>query len=635
MTDIHRHCGDDSRRQGLLAGLFEGLRRSLVSPEDRQEYLPKIAIFLMFGSIMFSLTVPISDPDFWWHLASGRWMAENRSLLHADPFSITFQFPEPTLSRDFILKQYWVAQLLFYLVFTVGGLHGVIVFCAAVFTLMFYFLYRLMRMSGVPVLLSVLLIFFARGAIVDEFGYIGARPQMWSSLFTVLILYLLETLRQKRRWAFFAVPALMMVWSNMHGGYILGDIIIVIYAAGALLFRTGDRAFYMVTASALLASGINPNGFTAFVSAPFLGPVLTSLNLLSQQQLKSMMDSVVEMQSIFEHASLMGIVRSLPFFSGIGILSIASYAINIGALRKVRKDHLLLFLLVLLMGGRSIRFIIFFVAVATYITAANLKLFIDTHFLSRGVARKKVPLTVTIAVIAVLSAVYVRDGMVTTGLVSENPYVSEYGRVVSFMEQEHLRGNIFNDYNSGGFLIWHLSPGIKVFVDGRGLYRTAFEIFRSTLDGPGTPLKGWNMPLYRKVLNDFNIDLVLIPGCDKVSGTLIRLAPFLAQDYEWALVYADTNTLLFMRDTPAHTSFLSQHALPKALTYKSILACATEAASTGHARMLPNWKLSLAVAHQGLGNTGEARRWLDDYLMLAPSDGFARELREIMERGAR
>ncbi|MDA8078327.1 MAG: hypothetical protein M0Z79_05250 [Nitrospiraceae bacterium] len=603
--------------------------------ENRYGFIARFAIFLMFGALMFSLTVPVSDPDFWWHVASGRWMAENRSLLDIDPFSMTFHFSEPTLSRDFILKQYWVAQLLFYLVFTVSGLHGIIVFCAAVFTLMFYVLYRLMRMSGAPVILSVLFVFLATRVIVDEFGYIGTRPQMWSSLFTVVTLYLLEMLRLKRRWAFFAIPALMLVWSNMHGGYILGDIIIVIYMAGALLFRTGDRIFYAVTASALLASGINPNGFTAFVSAPFLGPVLTSFNLLSQQQLKSMMDSVVEMQSIFEHASLMGIIRSLPFFSGIFILSIVSYAINIGNLRKIRKDHMLLFLLVLFMGVRSIRFIIFFVAVATYITAANLKIFFDSFSLPRIAAARKVALTATAVVIVALSTVYARAGIHTTGLAYENPYASDYGDVVSFMEQEHLSGNIFNDYNSGGFLIWRLSPDIKVFIDGRGLYRTAFEIFRATVDEPGTPLQGWNVPFYRKVLNDFNIDLALISGCDRVSGTLIRLAPFLAEDYAWALIYADTHTLLFMRDTPANGSFLLQHAQPKARVYESILACATEAAATGHARMMPNWELSLAVAYQGMGNTWEARRWLDDYLMRVPSDGFARGIREKMERDKR
>jgi len=598
---------------------------------DKYEVVMMVAIGVVFASMLFHFTAPVSDPDFWWHLASGRWMWENGTLLEHDPFSIPFNFQEPPLNKDFILRQYWLSQILFYAVYSGAGLKGVIVFCASIFTFLFYLLYRLMRMGGTGRLVSILFVYLATSIVAGEFGYIGARPQMWSSLFTVLIIYLLELLKLNRKWTYAAIPALLFLWSNMHGGYILGDIIILIYIAGALLFRTGNRTFYLVTGAALLLSGLNPNGYRAFISAPFLGPMLTSLHITSQQQLKSMMDSIVETQSIFEHASLTGIIRSLPLFSGLIALSLLSFSINVRNLGRMRKDHILLYILVLLMGLRSIRFIIFFVTIASFLTVLNLKIFYEKLLLPRLKPARSIVFIITLLVLSVLSTKYVSAGMKNTGLISEDAAISDYKNAVSFMKQNRLQGNIFDDYNAGGYLIWHLYPEVRVFIDGRALYRTAFEIFRITVDHPDTAVTGWNVPYYQMALNSFNINLVLISGCDKVSGTLIKLAPALIEDKAWALIYADGNSLLFMRDMPENRAFLMRRALPKTEAYKNILSLATEAAQSGHARMMPNWKLSLATANAGLGNTAEARRWLDDYLHYAPSDAYASALKVKIE----
>ena len=600
----------------------------MLTKSDTPEIIIKCAVALLFAAILFQLTVPISDPDFWWHLASGRWMAEHGKLLDHDPFSIMFPFQEPTLNRDFILKQYWLSQILFYAIYVTTGFKGIIVFCAAVFTAMFFVLYRLMRMSGVGRMLALPAVYLASLVVVNEFGYIGTRPQMWSSLFTVLILYGMEMLRQNRRWASYAVPGLMLLWSNMHGGYILGDIIILIYTAGALLFHTGSRTLYMTAAGALLCSGINPNGYIAFISAPFIAPLLTSLHLASQQQVKSLMDSIVETQSIFEHASVSGIMRSLPFFTGLIVLSLISFAINIRNLRAIRKDHLLLYLLVVLMGLRSIRFIIFFVTVASFITALNLKLFFENRSFPKFLSSRAMIFCATLLMVLAISISAVRAGINYSALGSDTTTVSDYEGAVQFMQQTHLQGNLFNDYTVGGYLIWQLTPEVKVFIDGRALSRTAFEIFRVTVDHPDTFVSGPDLPYYQYALNSFTINMVLISGCDKVSGTLIKLAPALIDDTGWALIYADRNSLLFMRNIPEYKDFLQQYSLPKSLAYKNIMTLATEASQSGHARMMQNWKLSLAVADAGLGDLTEARRLIDDYVRRVPSDGYAVALQE-------
>jgi hypothetical protein len=89
---------------------------------------------------------------------------------------------------------------------------------------------------------------------------------MWSSLFFVALLLLLENLREGRRWAQFALPPFMLLWANLHAGYILGMIVIVIAAAAAHLARHVARKRILVSAAAAIAlTGCNPAGYEALL----------------------------------------------------------------------------------------------------------------------------------------------------------------------------------------------------------------------------------------------------------------------------------------------------------------------------------------------------------------------------------
>jgi len=595
---------------------------------DSSEIISRLAILLLFAGIFFYLTVPISDPDFWWHLASGRWMSENGALMDQDHFNVSFQFQEPSFFKDFILRQYWLSQLIFYALYSLSGFTGIILFCASVYTLMFFVMYRLMRLSGANRLLAVVFVYIATVIIIYEFRYIGARPQMWSSLFTVLIIYFLEMLNERRKWTFFAIPLLMIVWSNMHGGYIFGDIIIIVYLAGSLLARTANKTVLVVTTAALLLSGLNPNGYNALlVSLPFAGPLLESLQVASQQHIEPLLDSITEMQSLFKHAKLSGIIQSVPFFIGLVVVSLASFLANIKNRKKIKIEHLILYVVVLVMGLRSIRFIVFFVTVASFLTVANLKLFFENASLPRLVASKKIHGAATIILVLAISVNHVTAGIATTGLVNNDPYSHTYEGAVTFMRENRLQGNVFNDFTAGGYLIWRLTPDIKVFIDGRVLNHSAFEVYRTAIDYPETIPEGMHAPFYELALSQYYINYVLLPGCDKTSGTLIKLAPVLLADPAWTLIYADDNVLLFKRNLSVYKTVQRQPAVPKERAYQQILSLARQAAQEGHARSMPNWMLSLAVAYEGLGEKAEASRWLDEYQRLVSEDPYAAALK--------
>lgn len=278
----------------------EGIKKT-----DWVHYLIVACLFLFFASLFFSFTVPISDPDFWWHIATGKWIAEHGSLMQQDAFTIADAVPEAGPRSAFILKQYWLAQLIFYRVYDLSGFMGIIVLRAALFTLLFYLLFRLMQKAGAGFLLSLGLTYLSVMAVVGETQYIGDKPQMWSSLFSVTIIFLLEHMRDGRRWPRILLPAVMLVWSNMHGGFILGVLIIGIYLMAALIFRSGKRQDYLTGAAAILVSICNPNGWSAF--SVFLPLFLGSTALQRDYQ-----TAIVEMQSIFQHARIQAVPGMMP-----------------------------------------------------------------------------------------------------------------------------------------------------------------------------------------------------------------------------------------------------------------------------------------------------------------------------------
>ncbi|WP_214170450.1 hypothetical protein [Geoanaerobacter pelophilus] len=587
---------------------------------NKYELIQKILALVFFSALFYSLTVPVSDPDFWWHLASGKWMWTNGALIHGDPFTIDSNLKEVSLSRDFILKQYWLAQLVFYGAYLLAGFKGIILLSSLVFTLMFYTCYRLMINEGVNRTLALILVYISVMVVVGEFNYIGTKPQMWSSLFSVVIIMLLEALKKGKRWSCYATPLLMLVWANLHGGFVLGDVMIILYCIGSLVSRTGSRQFYLVSIAAVLVSGVNPNGFKAVVSVPFVATLVSYLNIESLQSIKSVAESINELQSIFQHASIPGIVRGLPYFTTIFVLSLLSFALNFSNLRRFKAEHYLLYVMVFLMGLSSIRFIIFFTLIASFIATLNLKGFWERF----GRDKLRIPMpavTALLLVVVALSSVkFAAAGMKNSALDSDQLFLSPFEKAADFMLVNHLKGNLFNDYNAGGYLIWRVSPEIKVFVDGRGLYGKLFDSYRVIVDNP------FEAKNYLLGLHYFNIDMVMIPGCDKVSGTLIKLAAALLEDEQWALIYEDPEALIFIRDIPKNADLIKRLGIPKFRGYRNIYALAT-ISREGHAAKMPNWKLAVAVAYEGIGNLDEAARWIDDYLKMSPNDDYAKTIK--------
>ena len=106
---------------------------------------------------------------------------------------------------------------------------------------------------------------------------------------------------------------------------------------------------------------------------------------------------------------------------------------------------------------------------------------------------------------------------------------------VEFMQAHQLHGNILNDFEWGQYLIWHLAPGSKVFIDGR------FDLVYTPAVVRDYIAFFFGKPNGAQVLDKYHNDFVLVPPKSAAFQTMIARA-------DWKLIYRDANAALFAPD---------------------------------------------------------------------------------------
>src|SRR5437868_10730700 len=180
---------------------------------------------------------PVVDNDVFWHLATGRYMWATGRIPHADPFSWTVR------GRAWIAHE-WLTELWLDPLYSHGGYAALMLVFAAIITAAFAVAYATARLLGASRPLGVGVTVLA--AVASSHTW-GVRPQMISMLLMALTAWLLtraglpalptaqddgHAAAAGRRRALWALPALMVVWVNLHGGFIFGLALIGIFTLG-------------------------------------------------------------------------------------------------------------------------------------------------------------------------------------------------------------------------------------------------------------------------------------------------------------------------------------------------------------------------------------------------------------------
>lgn len=502
--------------------------------------LTLIAVFiamLMFAWVSFQ---PMVDADLWWHLKTGDLIIEKGELLSEDPFAFTSEaFSSPR--EHSILQGYPASQIAYSLLYSLFGLSGLLVFRIFLLSTISTIAARsaLKRKASALSIAVILALSWAS----FYWAHTADRPHIFSFLFFVL---LVSSLRPVGRENWLAVP-MMLVWANFHGGYITGDLVLIVYLGGRYLDIGWGREFRRSLGwcvACVVASFFNPNG-ALFLVEVFLGNIAGSLSA-----------GIAEYQSSFAVFAA-GKNWVLALWAEI----LLALIVRIGTKRIIWSEilPLLLFGMLALMYVRMTAF--FALGMAPYV-AADLSVLINR-------SRPMIKLAAcSLLLIMIVPLAYVNGSDVAGGWKVFWPEENAFypAESIPFIKSANLQGRMFNDYTWGGYLIWKLYPQYQVFIDGRALDDSLFADYQVIVKGEIAP----EDRQYERLLNLYQIEFVVIPIQDS-HGSLLPLFTQLYRNPRWSPVYTDLRTVIFVREGGRNADVLSKYRILPAAFFDQVI----------------------------------------------------------------
>ena len=354
------------------------------------------------------------------------------------------------------------------------GLNGVVWFTAVVIATVFACTFRCMVARGTSLFTAVVLTLLATSASTI---HMLARPHVLTWLFVVFWFSILDsserdcfatTIRPQKRWLWF-LPLSMIIWVNVHGGFLLGLVLCVIFWLSALWTWLTARGIAFEDSLRQIAVGnrLRDLSLVTFLSlaATFANPYGWHLHrhIFSYLTDRFLMNHIEEFQSPNFHQ------LAPKFFLAIVILTFAAIAMRY---RRMRVSEILSAALSIYAGLYASRNLpiasILLVLVAGPILPRLRRV---AHFADRMKA-VDCSLRGHLWCIAVLIFVFVLDlngGRLSGKLLADahfDPNRMPVG-ALNYLENTGITEPILAPDYWGGYVIYRLYPGTKVVIDDR------------------------------------------------------------------------------------------------------------------------------------------------------------------------
>ncbi|MBI5676802.1 MAG: hypothetical protein HZC48_13460 [Nitrospirae bacterium] len=579
-----------------------------------------VAIFSFFLFFFISLLrMQPSNVDLWWHIATGKYIVENHSLPQKDPFLFTSS-NTPSERKSIILKGYWLSQVFFYEVFSIGDMKGIILL-RAIFLLGFlYFVFLTIKKQGVHDIVALL-------AVSGVFWYTliaeGERPQLFTFFIFSVIYYLIEDYRRNRCWKVYLVPVLIMVLSNMHPGYIICFILLLMYLAGEsirYLFREVRRdnavkGLFLISVLSFLFSYLNPNHWDVLVH-------LVSTSFFTKDTM-----NVVEMLPPFKLYSMKMIPVDYPYiiFLFLSLLSLLF-------IRKTGLVHMLLLIAFTLISMSAYRFLMFYLCVSAPVVARVSVFAKDKNACARLVGFLKAKEGLVYIIVSMTGVFLIITASVSLAgfRFQGNELFFLPKNAADFLSKVEIKGNMYNEYGFGGYLTWRLYPEKMAFIDTRSLEPDVTYEYRGVAFAIDRPYLSW-----RNIMKKYNISYVVTLPLWQ-NGKIMPIVEELLDSEDWALIYTDQLTLIFVKRDSGNSSVINRYEKEKEKGMNTIIAQASAWAMTPN-QVNPNYFITLGKAFFKLGRFTDSEK---AFLMAYDKDsenpettGWLKKLREDKTSG--
>lgn len=441
----------------------------------------------------------LHDPDIHWQAALGRWIAAQRAVPVADMFSFTMQGAPWRSSQWLSLLIYGTAQAW-------GGWTASVIVAALAVATAFALLARFL-LARLSVLVVVLVL---PVAVAIAWPQLFARPHALALPVAAAWMAALLSAAERRATPPIAALALMTLWANLHGSFLLG---LALVAPLALEAVTGAERqarprlagrWFAFAGLALAASWITPYGWNSLRAAFAVLDLGEALMLIHEwRPLDLGRPGALQIAMMAGLAIFLAAGARLPPLRALMVVGLLAMAL------AHRRNADMFALLVPMV-------------VTAPLAAQFARLRSTPVRLPRGTG------AAAIALMMIVTAVAARHGF-------RPPPRFVPAAAVAALKQ-HGAARVFNDYNFGGYLI---SQGVPVFIDGRAeLYGATFL---ARYDGAVRLRRPAD---FLELLDAYRIDATLLSPRAPAAQLLDHMDG-------WRKVYLDNIAVVHVRDADA------------------------------------------------------------------------------------
>ena len=391
--------------------------------------LPVVSAFVLLSF----LAVTPADADLWGHLTFGRDIVRTGSVQTTDTYSFTSD--QPWVNHE------WLAEVTMWSAYRLAGAPGLVTLKLVLACLVALALLVSWRPHAFPAMWRDGLLFAVAMSAWPQLQFV--RPQLFSLVLFAWLLVVLERVRTsgRLRWLF-GVPPMFAAWVNFHGGWIVGAVALLIFTLCALFDRTTSfrtkAGLAATTAAALVATLCNPYG--------------TGMLAFLADTVRPDRGDIVEWRPLSDMGA---------FVIALWLVPAALAAFAVWRKRTVPLSSLLIALVFAVGGVRVVRLVGFFAIAVAVLLVPCLR---EPAAAGDDLTRRRTWLArfVTVCILAGACALPLFGRRIR----ADAPWMPE-PEAATFIATHGLRGRMLTWFDYGEYAIWHLSPAIRVSMDGR------------------------------------------------------------------------------------------------------------------------------------------------------------------------
>ncbi|MEW5939545.1 MAG: hypothetical protein AB1750_07790 [Chloroflexota bacterium] len=470
--------------------------------------LPRVQDFVFILILLLGVTLGprfLGDGDPGRHIVVGKIILTEGEIPRTDIFSQT-KPGQPLTTTE------WLSEVVYAAAYLALGLDGVVALAIALIAVTFTLVFRETLRVSDSYALSFALVFLMIAATL--FHWL-ARPHLFSWLMLAIWLSQMDRLARgetKNIWQF---PLMMLLWANLHGGFIVGLLVWAAYAAGSWFDKPAREVWkrvWLAGAASLAATFVNPSG------AGLWG------NVVGHVGDSALMALQIDWRSPDFHSA-----NAWPFLFILGLL----------LLSRARADRPL-------SGGQS--FLLAGLTAFALVSVRNIPFFVIAcvPLLGYSLPRLKLDSILRATQSWLRGAVWpVAAALIVVGLTRSGVRL-DAGRMgntfdparfpvgaADWLEVHPQEGNVFNEFTWGGYLLFRLWPDQRVFIDGQTDFYGA-ELSQDYLTMYAAR-ENWEA-----LLAEYQIDWAILPRSSPLAQELRDAA-------RWRVLYEDETAVILRK----------------------------------------------------------------------------------------